>query len=144
MIDTIFNTPSIDINAIDEYNNALNRGLTKEDALARARNTTNQATIKLMESTDGAIDNAEELARASTLAAKAQSAALQALSTIGNMAMFAFISAAVQFAATAISNWIHRVEIAKEAMQEAVSEYESTKSNLESINSELEQQNQII
>ena len=36
------------------------------------------------------------------------------------------------------------MEIAKEAMQEAVSEYESTKSNLESINSELEQQNQRI
>ena len=97
-----------------------------------------------MESTDGAIANAQKLADASTLASKAGSMATQAISTIGNMAAFAAISAIVQFAATKISDWIHRVEIAKEAMQEAVSEYESTKSNLESINSELEQQNQRI
>ena len=97
-----------------------------------------------MRSTDGAIENAEELADASTLASKAGSMATKAISTIGNMAAFAAISAIVQFAATKISDWIHRVEIAKEAMQEAISDYESTKSNLESINSELEENNQRI
>ncbi len=57
------------------------------------------------------------------------------------MVLFAVISKGIQLATTAIDNWIHRVEKANEAMNEAVGEYESAKSSLESVNSELEEQN---
>ena len=50
----------------------------------------------------------------------------------------------VQAAATAIDNWIHRVEKANEAMNEAISEYDSAKSSLESVNTKLEEQNKKI
>lgn len=142
--EAIFNNPSIDVNAINEYNNAIAAGRTREEALANARTNTNQATIELMESTDGAIENVEELAHSTTLAGKAGSMATKAISTLGNMAAFAVISGVVQLAATAIDNWIHRVDRANEAMQEAVSEYETTKSNLQNINSELEENKQRI
>lgn len=50
----------------------------------------------------------------------------------------------IQSGVTVIDNWIHRVEKANEAMNEAVSEYESAKSSLENINSELAEQNKKI
>ncbi len=47
----------------------------------------------------------------------------------------------IQAGVTVIDDWIHRIEKANEAMDEAVGEYESAKSSLESINTELEEQN---
>lgn len=81
-----------------------------------------------------------EAIKAQTLSAKAGKVALQALATVGNMfAIWAFTKA-IQLAVTAIDNYIHRVEKAKEAMESSVSSYETTKSELESINSELKTQ----
>ena len=145
----IFETPTINIDtaAINRYNALINSGTDSQIAFEEASKGANNATIALMKSAKGAAVSTEQITAAqksSTLAAKAQSVALQALSTIGNMVAFALISKGIQVVSTAISDWIHRVEIAKEAMQEAISEYESTKSNLESINSELEENNQRI
>lgn len=50
----------------------------------------------------------------------------------------------VGIAATAIDNFMNRVQYANDAMVESISEYESTKSGLEDINSELETQNKRI
>ncbi len=47
----------------------------------------------------------------------------------------------IQAGVTVIDDWIHRIEKANEAMDEAISEYDSAKSSLESINSELADQN---
>ena len=70
--------------------------------------------------------------------------ALRSLSIAGNIIAFTAIAKGIQLATTAIDNWIHRVEKANEAMQEAVGEYESAKSSLENINSELTEQNKKI
>lgn len=75
-----------------------------------------------------------------TLSARAGEAGLKLLSAAANMLLFAAIGKAVQLAATAIDNYVHRVEKANEAMAEAVSEYDSAKSSLENTNSELEEQ----
>lgn len=69
-----------------------------------------------------------------SLAAKVGQMALQAFVNIGNTV----IDWLVQTAVTAIDNWIHRVDRANEAMHQAVSEYETEKSTLESIHSELD------
>ena len=50
----------------------------------------------------------------------------------------------VGIAATAIDNFVNHVKYANEAMEESISEYESVKSGLEDINSELETQNKRI
>lgn len=55
------------------------------------------------------------------------------------IAMWA-ISAVIQQVVSAIDQYIHRVEIANETMQAAVSQYQSAKSGLEQINSELKEQ----
>ncbi len=79
-----------------------------------------------------------------TLSAKAGKLALEALSTAGNMLAGFLIMAGFQAAATAIDNYIHRVEKANSAMDDAVAEYDSAKSSLENINNELAEQKQQI
>lgn len=75
-----------------------------------------------------------------SLSAKLGKAALQALASIGNMILFAVISKGIEFIVTGVDNWIHKVEKANETMQDAVSEYKSAKSSLESLTSELSEQ----
>ena len=145
-VNSLLNTPliNIDTDAIDIYNNAIRAGKTFEDALATARRTTNAETIALIESSHGAEVQTERVTaaqNASTIAAKAHSAALKALSIAGNMILFALISKGIESVVKGFDNWIHRVEKANEAMNEAVGEYESAKSSLESVNSELDKQN---
>ena len=146
---TLFSMPlaEIDQQAIDDYNKYIRLGLPYEDALANARKTTNADTLSLIESSKGLVIQEEQITaaqNASTIASKAKSAALGALSSFGNMAFFALVSEGISLAATAIDNWIHKTEKANEAMDEAVSSYESAKSSLESVNSELDSHNQRI
>ncbi len=54
------------------------------------------------------------------------------------------ISKGIEIAATAIDNYVHRVEKANDAMDNAISAYSSAKSNLDSINSELDENMQKI
>ena len=75
-----------------------------------------------------------------TVAAKAGSIALKGLAVAGNMLIFLAITKTIELAANAISDYINRVEIAKEAMTDSVSEYDSVKSELDNINSELKTQ----
>lgn len=143
----IFNNSSIDTNAIEKYNLLLMRNFSAQKALEIASENTNQATIALMQSANGATIEQNQLTEAqnaSTLAARLQSKALKAVSIAANMITFAAIAKGIQLATTAIDNWIHRVEKANEAMSEAVSDYESAKTSLENINKELEEQNQKI
>lgn len=79
-----------------------------------------------------------------SLSTKAGQTALKALATAGNMVAFALLSQAVSFAATAIDDYIHRVENANKEMEDAVSACESTQSELNNINSELEENNKLI
>ncbi len=80
----------------------------------------------------------------STLAYKAAAVAKNAFAIAGNMIVFALISKGIELATTAVSNWIHRVENANKAMDEAVSEYKSAQTELKNINSELDKQNKRI
>lgn len=78
--------------------------------------------------------------KATASASKAASIATKAFSTALNMIVFAAIAKGIQMIVSAVDNWIHRVEKANEAMSEAYSAYETSKSELESINSELKEQ----
>lgn len=79
-----------------------------------------------------------------SLSTKAGQTALKALATAGNMVAFALLSQAVSFAATAIDDYIHRVENANKEVEDAVSACESTQSELNNINSELEENTKLM
>lgn len=78
--------------------------------------------------------------KATASTSKAASVATKAFSTALNMIVFAAIAKGIQMIVSAVDNWIHRVEKANEVMSEAYSAYETSKSELESINSELKEQ----
>ena len=75
-----------------------------------------------------------------TLAAKAGQMALGGLAMAGNMIAMWAVTKVIELAATAIDNFVHRVEHAQEALENANSTYESTQSELSSITSELDEQ----
>lgn len=79
-----------------------------------------------------------------TIGAKAANIALEGLKMAANMIAGMLIAEGIQLAVTAIDNYIHRVEKANEAMNEAVSEYDSAKTALKDTTSQLEEQNKRI
>lgn len=79
-----------------------------------------------------------------TIGAKAANIALEGLKMAANMIAGMLITEGIQLAVTAIDNYIHRVEKANEAMNEAVSEYDSAKTALKDTTSQLEEQNKSI
>lgn len=79
-----------------------------------------------------------------TIGAKAANIALEGLKMAANMIAGMLIAEGIQLAVTAIDNYIHRVEKANEAMNEAVSEYDSAKTALKDTTSQLEEQNKSI
>lgn len=102
---TLFNTPlaNIDTKAIDKYNKAIQNSIPFEKALDNARKTTNAETVALIESTNGAtvsIKTLDVAQKASTISAKAHSAALKAVSIAGNMILFTVIAKGIQLAAS--------------------------------------------
>ncbi len=132
---TLFNTPltNIDTKAIDRYNAAIQASVPFEKALDTARRTTNAETVALIESTNGATVSTEALTTAqqsSTVAAKAHSAALKAVSMASNMILFIIIAKGIQLAATAIDNYIHRVEKARERTDELLDEFKDMNNTL--------------
>ena len=106
----IFNSSTIDKNAITTYNNEIAKGATAQEALTTASKGTNKATISLMQSAKGATISTEQLTvaqKASTTASKAQSLALKAVSIAGNMIAFTLIVKGVQMASDAIDNYVN-------------------------------------
>ena len=55
---------------------------------------------------------------------------MKALSVVGNMIVFTLIAKGIQLAATAIDNYIHRVDNAKDALEEFNSSVKEQKDNL--------------
>lgn len=136
----LFNTPSItfDEKAITIYNKAIERGADSQESLAIASKNTNQATIALMQSANGATITQEQLTaaqNASTLAARLQSKAFKALSVAGNMILFTVIAKGVQLATTALDNWINRSKYAVEAMEKAQQSINDAQNKLKNVSS---------
>lgn len=154
ILNTLFYTPTIDKAAVENYNGAIREAIAngattaeKQQIMKCAMEDTNKATAQLIKCTKGAAVESKaftDAQKASTLAAKMHATALKAVSTAGNMILFAFISKGIELVVKGIDNWIHRVENANAAMDNAVDEYNSAKSSLENVNSELAEHNQKI
>lgn len=115
-------------------------GTPNIDNLASQLGNVSDEAVKFAKNTDIANINLDSL----TTSSKAASFGIQALAMAGNMLLFMAISKGIQLAVKAIDNWIHRVERADEAMQTAVSEYDTAKSKLENTNAELDKQTQVM
>ena len=76
--------------------------------------------------------------RATATASKTASLGMKALSLAANMFVIGLISKGIDLASEAISNYIHRVERANEAIDESRSSYEESVSSIDSMNSELQ------
>ena len=126
-----------------EFQEQFNHSALSAEALAEQIGNVDSSIIKYAKTCkNGEMTSKgfEQSLKGISLSAKIGKAALQALASIGN----ALVDWLVQAAVTAIDNWIHRVDKTNEAMRHAVSSYETEKSNLENINSELDGLNQRI
>lgn len=132
-VSTLLNTPliNIDITAINRYNAAIRAGKTYEDALALARRTTNAETLALIESSHGAEVQIERVTKASTIAAKAHSATLKAVSTAGNMLAAFLITKGLELAVKGIDALTVSLEETIEKAEELRRKYEEFKSTNE-------------
>lgn len=138
---------SNDVNCIKEYNNQIQSGVKPSEAykstMAGCTKEAKQTAVALAKGTVTYEQAASSLGKM-TLSAKASQAALSGIALAGNMVVFALVSKGIELAVKAVDNWVHRVERANEAMAEAVSEYDSARSNLEGIHSKLEEQDKRI
>lgn len=140
LFNSLFNISTIDEVAIANYNREIEKAIVngatmaeKQQIMKTAMEGTNKATAQLIGSTKGAIIETDALTAAqysSTLAARAQAIALKALSIAGNMILFTIIAKGIQLATTAIDNWIHRVEKARERTDELFAEFKSMNDTL--------------
>lgn len=146
---------SNDISLIKEYNRLVGvEGVSSQSAWYRTMLSSSRSAQTLFDdennlirTNNGLILSEEALTRATntmTVGAKVASMTFKALSIAGNIIAFTAIIKGIELVVRGFDNWIHRVEKANEAMQDAVGEYESAKSSLENINSELAEQNKKI
>ena len=129
IINTVFNTSTIDDNAITKYNKdieeATANGATmaeKQQIMKSAMEDTNKSTAQLIGTTNGAAVSTEALVAAqkqSTIASKAAALGLKSLSIAGNMVAGLLISFTVSKAVEGIYNLIHADEQAIEASNNA-------------------------
>lgn len=79
-----------------------------------------------------------------SLSAKAGKAALQALTTVGNMLIFTLIAKAAEWTVKEIDNWIHKTEKLQETAKNATEELNKLNSETDSLNRELKTTNERI
>ena len=147
IIDTFFSkkpqnplTPE-DFNDFKQFKNIFNNSSLTVDAAAEEFVDLDQRIIdyaRTCKNGEMTTKGFEESLNSMSRTSKIGQAALQAFATAGNMVVGFLASKVIQAAVTAIDNWIHRVDKANEAMENAVSKYNAAKSNLEDINSQLE------
>lgn len=131
IISTLLNTPliNIDIDAIDAYNNAIKAGKTFEEALSTARRTTNAETIALIESSHGAEVQTQRVTAAqtaSTIASRAHSVALKAVSIALNIGLMIAINAVI----SGLMKLARKQEELRQSAQESANTYKETASSI--------------
>lgn len=146
VINSIFNTSTIDRKAVIDYNNAIEKatasGATmaeKQKIMKSAMEDTNKATAQLIGSTKGAIVETDALTAAqksSTIAAKAGQIALKGLSLAMNIGATVLLSLALNAIITGITDFVNKEKEALEAAKEVSKAYKDEKSSLETLKQE--------
>ena len=135
----------LDVKNISQYNKLIQEGVSSQTAWNRTMLSSSKAAQDLVESANGATVSTKALTQAqnqSTTASKAGAAALQALSVAGNMIAFWAITKGIELAVNALDNFINRAENAREALDESSSSFSTATSELEDLQSQLDETRQ--
>ena len=140
LFNTLFNTSSIDEAVISKYNVEIGKAIVnnatmaeKQQIMKSAMESTNKATAQLIGSTNGAVVSTEALTAAqnqSTLAARAQAAALKAASIAGNVLASIGITFIISKALSFINEMISANEDLLNSAKELSSEFKETESSI--------------
>lgn len=139
------------ITKLSELDKAVKRGEYTWQDYSNTLGESNKWVAEWGKSTEGGIRTEEELKKAYdaainyksgldqvSLGAKVGEVALKGLSMAGNMLASWAITAVIQLVVTAFDNFIHRVEIAKKALADAKSNFDSVQSEFIETNTVLE------
>lgn len=140
-----------DLSVIDIFNGIVGNGTSSQDALNAALNQAGlgMADISahaadLMKNSEGAAVSTELFTKklsGMTVAAKAASIGMKALSVVGSMAISALASLAISAAIQGIDNFVRAAEIAQEKLNEAAdtakSNYTEKSANVDSLEKQL-------
>lgn len=127
---------------IEEYNEDISLGATANQAFASAAQSANQATLDLISSAkDGAVstESLNNAVKRSTMVSEAGQAALKGLASAGSMVALWAVDKGIEMAVTALSNYIHRVEIAKAKIEEINASIDNVNQNQRSRTALLEE-----
>ena len=127
IINTFFNTPTINKNSVFEYNEEIEKAIARNASMAEkqqimktAMEGTNKATAQLIGSTKGATVSTEALTTAqkqSTIASKAATVATKALSVALNMVAMWAITEAIGAVVTYLNSYTEAAANAKEGSE---------------------------
>lgn len=132
----------IDENIIEGYNDCISQGVTANEAFTTAAQGANQATLDLISSAkDGAVSTEalNNAVKRSTMVSEAGQAALKGLASAGSMVALWAVDKGIEMAVTALSNYIHRVEIAKAKIEEINASIDNVNQNQRSRTALLEE-----
>lgn len=139
-INSIFHVGTIDVSKINQYNNAIENGISAEKAREQAIVGTNKATVNLITSANGAKVSAEALAaaqRSSSIASKAAALGLKAVSIAANALISIGISLAIQGIIWAWNKLTKAEENNRQKLEDLKSKYEEFESKIKSIQDEM-------
>lgn len=139
-INSIFHVGTIDVSKINQYNNAIENGISAEKAREQAIVGTNKATVNLITSANGAKVSAEALAaaqRSSSIASKAAALGLKAVSIAANALISIGISLAIQGIIWAWNQLTKAEENNRQKLDDLKSKYEEFESKIKSIQDEM-------
>ena len=139
-INSIVHVGTIDVSKINQYNNAIENGISAEKAREQAIVRTNKATVNLITSANGAKVSAEALAaaqRSSSIASKAAALGLKAVSIAANALISIGISLAIQGIIWAWNQLTKAEENNRQKLEDLKSKYEEFESKIKSIQDEM-------
>lgn len=148
ILDLFKSTPKITDEAkqsLERLKNVTSDDFNSIERLSQALRTTNKDFLEFAKQADRSGDLLQQYTdymRLGTSAAKKFGAAIKSIGA--NMAIMLAINAAITIAYKVWDHFAHAAENAKEEMDEAVAAYEENKSELESINKELEKNEKLI
>ncbi len=128
--ENIFKEQSIlsenDANCLKAYNAEIECGITPMTAYYRTLQNASDSAVNMAHAAGNATVNLDQVAKSSTIA----ELGLKTFSIAGNMLAMWGITKVIQLTATALDNYIHRLDNAKESLS-------STQSELSSVNNEI-------
>lgn len=126
----------IDNKFVKQFNGFLSQGFSNADALEKAKANVSGISKEIIAAAE-ASDGAGIKFQALGLKAKAASIGLNLLATAGNMVAVALVTFIATKVVEGIDNWIHRVDIMREKIEDIGTRFNDTVSEIQEVQDEL-------